>query len=201
MTVFDTPVVSHLMYAASWVLLRLTGWRTHNAPPDIPKYVIAGAPHTSNWDFVYAIAFAFVFKIRIFWMGKSSLFRFPFGPYFRWMGGIPIDRSKPHGVVAQTIEKIKNADRLILVVAPEGTRKSVPKWKTGFYHVARGANVPIVLAFLDYKKRTGGFGPVFTPTGDIDADMREIRSFFATISGRHPSQFNKEINSGADNTT
>ncbi len=191
-TIFDTPVISPVMYAVSWLFLRLTGWRTSGNPPDLPKYVIIGAPHTSNWDFILTIAFAFIYRRKLFWMGKNSIFRFPFGPMFRWMGGIPIDRSKPHGVVAQTIEKFNSADRLILVVAPEGARKKVDKWKTGFYHVAQGAGVPISLAFLDYKNRLGGFGPLFTPTGDIDVDMPKIRAFYATISGRHPNQFSTE---------
>lgn len=188
-TVFDTPVVSHVLYAVSWLFLRLTGWRKGGSPPDLPKFVLIGAPHTSNWDFIFCIAFAFVYRRKIFWMGKSSLFRFPYGPMFRWMGGIPIERSKPHGVVGQTIETFNSTDRLILCIAPEGARKRVEKWKTGFYHVACGAGVPIALGFLDYKQRRGGFGPLFTPTGDIDADTIQIRAFYATITGRHPNQF------------
>jgi len=188
-TIFDTPVVSHLLYAVAWLFLRLTGWRTYGSPPDLPKFVVIGAPHTSNWDFVFCIVFAFIYRRKIFWMGKSSLFRFPFGFIFRWMGGIPIDRSKAHGVVAQTIEKFNSTDRLILVLAPEGARKRVTKWKTGFYHVAYGAGVPISVAFLDYKKRLAGFGLLFTPTGDIDADMCQITDFYATVTGRHPNKF------------
>jgi len=188
-TIFDTPVVSQVLYAVAWLILRLTGWRTSGSPPDLPKYVIIGAPHTSNWDFVLCIVFAFAFRRKIFWMGKHSLFRFPFSPLFRWMGGIPIDRTKPHGVVAQTIEKFNSTDRLIIVLAPEGARKRVTKWKTGFYHVAHGAGIPISVAFLDYKRRLCGFGPLLTPTGDIDADMRRITAFYATITGRHPNKF------------
>ena len=188
-TIFDTPIVSHVMYAVSWMFLRLTGWQASGNPPDLPKFVVIGAPHTSNWDFIFTIALAFIFRRKLFWMGKDSLFRFPFGPLFRWMGGIPIDRSQPHGVVAQTVEKFNSVEQLILVVAPEGARKRVTKWKTGFYRVAEGAGVPVSLAFLDYKNRRGGFGPLLIPSGDIDADMEQIRAFYATITGRHPNQF------------
>jgi 1-acyl-sn-glycerol-3-phosphate acyltransferase len=188
-TIFDTPILSPVLYAVAWLILRLTGWRPGGSPPDLPKFVLIGAPHTSNWDFIFTLVFAFIYRRKVFWMGKDSLFRFPFGPLFKWMGGIPIDRSKPHGVVAQTIETFNGTDQLILCIAPEGARKRVEKWKTGFYHVACGAGVPIALGFLDYKRRSGGFGPLFTPSGDLDGDMIQIRAFYATITGRHPNQF------------
>ena len=191
-TIYDTPVINHFTYGLSWLFLRLAGWKMIDPAPDLPKFVLIGAPHTSNWDFVLTLAYAFVYGKRVFWMGKNSLFKFPFNRFFRWMGGIPIDRSKAHGVVAQTVEKFNGADELAICIAPEGARKRVPKWKTGFYHVAHGAGIPIVLGFLDYKKRQGGFGPVFMPTGDIEADMLEIRAFYATVTGRYPSQFTNE---------
>jgi 1-acyl-sn-glycerol-3-phosphate acyltransferase len=190
-TIFDTPVVSQVLYIVAWVFLLIARWRPSGAPPDVPKFVLIGAPHTSNWDFIYTITLAFTYRIKLFWMGKDSLFRFPFGPLFRWMGGIPIDRSRPHGVVAQTIEKFNSSDRLALCIAPEGARKHVERWKTGFYHVAHGAGVPISMAFLDYKKRRGGFGPLLMPTGDIEADMRQMQAFYATVTARHPNQFSE----------
>jgi 1-acyl-sn-glycerol-3-phosphate acyltransferase len=187
-TIFNTPVLSTVIRGLALLWLKSAGWRMEGRLPDAPKFVVAGAYHTSNWDFPFAVAFAFAFRACIAWMGKASLFRWPFGSFFRWMGGIPIDRSKAHGVVAQSIRAFNEADELIMVIAPEGTRKKGKTWKRGFYYIARGANVPIVLGFLDYPRKVGGIGPALTPTGDLAADMQLIRSFFAAVTPRHPEQ-------------
>lgn len=156
--------------------------------PDVPKCVMIAAPHTSNWDMVIMLLFSFAFSTKLYFMIKNSLFCWPFGPFFKWLGGIPIDRSKPNGVVAQSINAFKNNERLVMVVPPSGTRAKVQYWKTGFYHIARGAGVPIVLGFLDYGRKRGGVGPIITPTGDIETDMKEIRAFYTGVTAKYPEK-------------
>ncbi len=184
-TIFDTLIVKTLMRWLSLFILKISGWRIEGGLPDIKKIVLIAAPHTSNWDFPITIFIAFAVKAKIFWMGKDSLFRFPFGTLFKWLGGIPVDRSRSNNIVEQIVRKFSENESLIVTIPPSGTRKKVMKWKTGFYYIARGANVPIVLAFLDYQRKAGGFGPVFIPTGDIESDMKEIRAFYSGINGKN----------------
>jgi 1-acyl-sn-glycerol-3-phosphate acyltransferase len=171
------------------MFLKLMGWRVEGKVPDIEKFVIIAAPHTSNWDFPITLAVCFALKMKIYWMGKAAMFRWPFAAALRWLGGIPIDRSKSHNVVEQSIQAFHKLEKLIMVVPPEGTRKMVSYWKTGFYHIAQGANVPIVLGFLDYRRKVGGIGPTFHPTGHIEKDIQTIRNFYAAIMGKRQSQF------------
>ena len=185
-TIFDTPVVRTLVRWFSIVFLWINGWRTQGALPAAPKMVMIAAPHTSNWDLPYMLFTAFVLRAKLYWMGKEAIFRWPFRGLFKWLGGIPIDRSTSNNVVDQSIAHFAKSDRLILTVPPAGTRKRVLNWKTGFYHIANGAGVPIVMGFLDYKKKIGGIGPVLQPTGDIEADMNAIRTFYQDISGKYP---------------
>jgi 1-acyl-sn-glycerol-3-phosphate acyltransferase len=159
--------------------------------PDTPKYVLIAAPHTSNWDLPIMLCLAFAFRTSLFWMGKHTLFRRPFGPIMRWLGGIPIDRREAHNVVELSAQLFRNAERLVMVVPPEGTRQKVRYWKTGFYRIAESAHVPIVLGFLDYRRKVGGLGPVVVPTGDIDADMVVIRAFYADITGKYSDRFDQ----------
>lgn len=130
----------------------------------------------------------FVLRGKIYWMGKESLFRRPFKGFFKWLGGIPIDRSKSKNIVAQTIQQFHQNEKLVLTIAPAGTRKRVAKWKTGFYHIAHGANVPIALGFLDYRRKAGGIGPVIYPTGNIDTDMKSIRTFYDNVTAKYPKK-------------
>jgi 1-acyl-sn-glycerol-3-phosphate acyltransferase len=171
------------------MFLKLMGWRVEGEIPDIKKFVIIAAPHTSNWDFPITLAVAFALKMKIYWMGKAAMFRWPFAAAFRWLGGIPIDRSKSHNVVEQSIQAFHKLETLIMLVPPEGSRKKVNYWKTGFYHIARGANVPIVLGFLDYRHKVGGIGPTFHPSGHIEKDMQTIQAFYASVTGKRQSQF------------
>jgi 1-acyl-sn-glycerol-3-phosphate acyltransferase len=182
-----------LMARMSLIFLKMLGWRVEGEIPDIKKFVIIAAPHTSNWDFPISLAVAFALKIKIYWMGKAAMFRWPFGAACRWLGGIPIDRSRSQNVVEQCVRAFNERDKLIRVIPPEGTRKKVSYWKTGFYHIAKGANVPIVLGFLDYRHKKGGIGPIFYPTGRIESDMKEIKAFYATITGRHQNLFSNVI--------
>jgi 1-acyl-sn-glycerol-3-phosphate acyltransferase len=185
-TIFDTPVVRTLVRWVSIAFLWINGWRIQGALPEVPRMVMIAAPHTSNWDLPYMLFTAFALRAKLYWMGKNAIFRWPFRGLFKWLGGIPIDRSKSNNVVDQSIAHFAANDRLILTVPPAGTRKRVLNWKTGFYHIAQGAGVPIALGFLDYKKKIGGIGPVLQPTGDIEADMTVIRAFYRDISGKYP---------------
>jgi 1-acyl-sn-glycerol-3-phosphate acyltransferase len=171
------------------VFLKIMGWRVEGKIPDIKKFVIIAAPHTSNWDFPITLAVAFALRMKIYWMGKAAMFRWPFAGTLRWLGGIPIDRSQSHNVVEQSIQAFHKLERLIMVVPPEGTRKKVSYWKTGFYHIAKGANVPIVLGFLDYKRKAGGIGPTFYPTGRLEEDLQKIQAFYAAITGKRHTEF------------
>jgi hypothetical protein len=187
-TIFDTPIVHTLLRWQALFFLKISGWRTEGRPPDIPKFVVIAAPHTTNWELPIALALAFAFRIKISWMGKDSLFRRPFGAFFRWLGGIPVDRTKSHGMVDQSIQAFHENERLVLVLAPEGTRSRTKYWRTGFYHIARGAAVPIVLGFIDYRRKVGGIGPMIIPTGDIETDMRTIGAFYANVTGKYPEK-------------
>ena len=172
-----------------WAFLKAMGWRVEGEIPDIKKYVIIAAPHTTNWDFPITLAVAFVLRIKIYWMGKAAMFRWPFRGMLQWLGGIPIDRSQANNVVEQSVEAFRKLEKLIMLVPPEGTRKKVSYWKTGFYRIAQGADVPIVLGFLDYRRKAGGIGPIFYPTGNIEDDMLHIKAFYSTITGKHQGQF------------
>jgi len=153
--------------------------------PAEKKYVLLAMPHTSNWDFPLALMLAFVYRFNMYWMGKDSLFKGWRGPVMRWLGGIPIDRSSSNNVVAQIVELFDATNSLIVTISPEGTRSKVDRWKTGFYHIAMGADVPIALAFLDYRRKVGGFLSTYYPTGNVDDDIAEIRRLYRGISGRH----------------
>jgi 1-acyl-sn-glycerol-3-phosphate acyltransferase len=190
-TIFDTPVVNTVLRALSLAFLRATGWTVQGTlPPGAAKCVLIAAPHTSNWDLPYTLMVAFALRLNIYWMGKASLFRAPFGGLMRWLGGIAVQRERTNDLVAASAAAIRAADGpLQLVVPPEGTRGRTRHWKTGFYYIAQAAGVPIVLAYMDYARKNSGLGPVFTPTGDVDADMAEIKRFYAGIQGRRADQF------------
>ncbi len=187
-TVFDTPILRPMLHWTAIVLLKVFGWRREGQIPDVPKFVAISAPHTSNWDLVIGLMLAFAFRVKVCWMGKDSLFRGPFSMVFKWLGGIPVDRSKSTGMVAQAIQAFHENERMIMIIAPEGTRSCTSHWRSGFYHIARGAGVPIVLGFIDYRQKAAGIGPLMTPTGDIDADMKAIRAFYASVTPKHPDR-------------
>src|SRR5262245_43032489 len=161
-------------------------WRVSGALPAVPKAVIIAAPHTSNWDLPHMLAAAFVLGIWPVWLGKRELFRWPFGGFMRWLGGLPVDRSRSTDIVQQAVDRFAALETLYLVVPPSGTRKRAPGWRSGFYHVARGADVPVVCSFLDYGRRVAGIGFVFTPSGDIPADMDRVRKFYDGVRGKYP---------------
>ncbi len=167
---------------------RLAGWHTEGSPPPNQRFVIIAAPHTSNWDAVILLVAARIYGLPLAWFVKDAWFRFPLGPIMRRLGGVPIDRSARHGVVEQAIERLKSSDRLALAVPPEGTRGRAPHWKTGFYHIARGADVPIVLGFIDYGRKVAGLGPAFRPTGDLERDFEVFRAFYEKVQPKYPDK-------------
>ena len=171
------------------VFLRMTGWKPEGVRPKPKQFVLIAAPHTTNWDFPYLIAFAAYFEIEISWMGKHTLFRWPFGPIARALGGIPVRRHKHEDLVTSMARTFDDHEELVLVVPAEGTREHVEYWKSGFYHIARTANVPIVMSYLDYAKKTGGFGQAFFPSSDLKKDMDVIRAFYDGIQGKYPERF------------
>jgi len=193
-TMYNTFIIKDFLRLLSAIFLKLTGWKVSGELPKengevIKKFVMIAAPHTSNWDLPYMLTICFGLKAKIFWMGKAQIFKQPFKGLMMWMGGIPIDRSQSHNTVDYTAEVIKKASEIIVTVPPEGTRSKVKYWKTGFYHIAVAANVPIVLGFLDYEKKIGGIGGVIYPTGNIDEDMIKIKAFYQNVKGKNTTLF------------
>lgn len=190
-TLFETPGISHALRAFSRTVLRLQGWQLQgDLPAGFGKCVLIAAPHTSNWDLPYTLMTGFTLGLNLRWMGKASLFRRPFGAAMRWLGGIAVDRARSTHRVAESARVLREAPGpLQLVVPPEGTRGRTREWRTGFYFIALEARVPIVLAYMDYSRKVAGLGPVFTPTGDVERDMAEIKRFYANVRGRNADQF------------
>jgi len=168
--------------------MKLMGWKFAGEFPADKKFVIIGAPHTSNWDVPNLLAVASQMGIKVHWLGKKEIFRWPIAGLMKKLGGIPIYRSGSHNVVDQTAATFGRRDEFYLVVPPEGTRGKVKYWKTGFYHIAHKAGVPIVLGFMDYSTRTGGVGPAIMTSGDYEADMVIIRKFYTSVKGKYPDQ-------------
>ena len=166
------------------LVLRMLGWRIEANLPDLPKLLVIVAPHSSNWDFVIGIAVVFAMRLDARFLGKAELFRGLLGVLMRWFGGTPVDRDSPEGVVDQVIARFNASSKLLLAMAPEGTRRPVDRWKTGFYRIALGAGVPIVAAYLDNARRRAGFGPVFHPTGNTEAEIDAMRAFYARFPRR-----------------
>ncbi|MEZ5700908.1 MAG: lysophospholipid acyltransferase family protein [Burkholderiaceae bacterium] len=193
-TIFTTPVISPVFRLCSLACLRLMGWTVQGQLPDhASKSVLIAAPHTSNWDLPMTIMVAFALRLRPRWMGKASIFRRPFGGLMRWLGGIAVERSQSNNLVDSSARAIRDApEPLQLIVPPEGTRSMARHWKTGFYYIAQSANVPIVMAFMDYSTKRSGLGPVFEPTGEVDADMAAIRAFYKPYKGRNAERFASE---------
>jgi 1-acyl-sn-glycerol-3-phosphate acyltransferase len=190
-TIFTTPVVNSLLRGFSLAFLRLTGWTVEGAlPPQAAKSVFIAAPHTSNWDLPYTLMVAFALRLNPYWMGKHTIFKAPFGPVMRWLGGIAVNRDQANNLVAVSAQAIRDADSpLQLIVPPEGTRAKTRYWKTGFYYIAQTAGVPIVMAYMDYSTKRSGLGPLFQPTGDVEADMAAIKAFYAPFKGKNADQF------------
>ncbi len=166
--------------------MTLFGWHVDGALPDIPKFVLIGAPHTSNWDFLLFLGLIFTLRANVRFMGKAELFRFPVGWFFRYCGGIPVDRKKSTGLVEQMVKACNESEKFILTIAPEGTRHHVVEWKRGFYHIAKSAGIPIVMGIVDGKHKSIRVGQFFHPTEDMEADMKHIQEFFKGVVGVNP---------------
>lgn len=165
------------------------GWRMQGDWPDLAKAVAIAAPHTSNWDGINMIAAAGYYRVQFSWMGKASLVKGPLGGMVRWLGCVPVDRSGGQNIVAQTTEAFRRADRLILAISPEGTRDRVTAWKSGLYHIAVGAGVPILPTVLDYGARTITVAPAIAPTGDYDTDLPTLQAPYTGAVGKHPDRW------------
>lgn len=170
----------------SYHVLRLIGWRFEGKIPDVPKMVVIGAPHTSNWDFFLLLAALHHFGISVRFLGKKTLFRWPLGFMFRRVGGIPVDRSGPGGVVEQVTTTFESIQRMILVIAPEGTRRAAPYWRSGFLKIARGAGVPIVMAGVDGEHKVLSLSDAYEVMGDETTFMGQVRAFYADKNGMNP---------------
>ncbi len=188
-TILNTPLLTESLRPLSRLALRFAGWRVVGGAPHSKKYVMIAAPHTSNWDAVLLLLMANVLRIPLYWLGKHTLFRFPFGPFMRYLGGIPVDRRRRTDLVSRMADIFRSQAEMVLVVPPEATRSKADRWKTGFYRIAEAAGVPIGLGFLDWETRTGGVGELFEPTGALEADIELIRSFYQDLSGRFVEKF------------
>jgi len=185
-TVFSTPIITPLLRLIAILILKLTGWKAVGNTISQPKYVLIGAPHTSNWDFPLMLLVVLKLRLQLYWMGKHTLFPFPFSGFMKWLGGIPINRSKSHNVVNDIVLQFNDNEKFVVLVPPEGTRSKVTSWKTGFYHIANNANVPILMGYINAEKKEGGLADFFYPTGDLEKDMKAIRAFYADKKGLCP---------------
>ncbi len=181
------------MVLFSKLVFWLAGWKlNYKQSPHLKRCVMIAAPHTSNWDFIFARSAFFLMGVEMKYMIKKELIRFPFGGMLKSMGAIPIDRSKKSNVVDYCISLFGEQKDLVIMIPPEGTRGKVEKWKSGFYHVALGAKVPIGLGYLDFKKKEAGIGDFFIPTGDIQKDFEIIKKFYSTVTPENPELFDPE---------
>lgn len=180
---------NRLTRAIGRFILNMFGWSFQGELPDVPRQVVIVAPHTSNWDFIIGVLALFSLDLKANWIGKHSIFTPPFHLVMDWLGGIPVNRSLPNDLVNSTRKRFEREERMVLGLAPEGTRGRVEKWKRGFYRIAEGAGVPITCAGIDYRTRTIRFGPVIQPSGRYEDDIDIIREFYSGVTGRYPEKF------------
>lgn len=180
-------LVRPLLARGFWALSRYR-LKSEAAPPT-GSAILIGAPHTSNWDFVVMLAICWSHGFSPKWLGKRSLFKAPFGGIMRTLGGIPVDRANPAGLVDEIVRRIRAGEDLRLVVTPEGTRGRGTHWKSGFYRIAQATGIPLVLGYVDSATRTAGLGPTVPITGNVAADMDRLRDFYADKRGIRPADF------------
>jgi 1-acyl-sn-glycerol-3-phosphate acyltransferase len=164
--------------------LRVGGWRIAGELPDIPRAVMIVAPHTSNWDFTLGLAIKFVLQLKARWLGKASLFASPLGGFFRRIGGIAVDRSAAHNVVQASVDAFRDTPHMLLALSPEGTRTARMTWKSGFYHIARGANVPVIPVAFDWKTKVVTFMPIQWMADDANAEIARLQAMFTGVEGK-----------------
>lgn len=172
-----------------FIYYKVLGWKSEVTVSDFDKCINCAAPHTSNWDLLYGKLFINAIGRESGFLMKKEWFFFPLGYLFRWMGGIPVERNKRTSMVEAMVQRIKKMDKFHVAITPEGTRSPNPNWKKGFYYMALGAGIPIVLVGIDYEKKCITAGKYIIPTGDIDKDMREIKLYFKNFKGKHPEKF------------
>lgn len=182
----SSPRASGVGARAAWLALRAVGWRVVLAEPAPPKCVVVFYPHTSNWDFAVGLCAKAVVGIDVRWAGKDTLFATPLAPWFRRWGGIPVNRRERTGFVGQMRAAFEAHVEFRLAIAPEGTRSAAPHWKSGFWHLAREARVPIGLAFVDYRAREIGIGAWIETTDDADADVARMAAYYARFTAKRP---------------
>ncbi|WP_334078667.1 1-acyl-sn-glycerol-3-phosphate acyltransferase [Microbulbifer sp. M83] len=194
-TIFNTPIVTPILRQVAKLLLKLHGWRVvaDESALKLKKYVLLGAPHTTNWDGYYFILTALKLGLVPQWMGKDKLFKFPLGGMMRWFGGIAVDRSKANNLVEATVEQFKRSASLVIAVPPEGTRGMAERWKTGFYHIARGAGVPVVCGFINFPRKEVGMGPAFEMSADLARELERFRDFYADKIGKFPERYTPPV--------
>lgn len=176
--------------------LRMFGWVVEFTVPDYPKCIICVAPHTSNWDFILGELAIHAVGRKVGFMMKSSWFFFPLGPIFKALGGIPVERKhKKSSLVESMVARFKSESHLTVAIAPEGTRKKTAKWHTGFLRIAYQADVPIALGAIDYARKLIKVTDTFIPTGDVEADIAAIKSYYRPFTGRYPNKFSTENDS------
>ncbi len=169
-------------------ILRVMGWQTHVISPRTSRYLLIGAPHTSNWDLLFMLLLMAAERIPIRWMGKDTLFKGLMGIFMRAIGGIPVNRRTRTRLVEQIATIFNQHEDMIIGIAPEGTRSKTTHWRSGFYYIALKANVPIVMAYIDFSSKLCGIGPSFIPSGDIHADFEIIREFYTGLKGKNPKR-------------
>jgi 1-acyl-sn-glycerol-3-phosphate acyltransferase len=182
-SVFRTPVLTPCLRTLARLGMGLAGWKLELDKPVRPPFVFIGAPHTSNWDFLLLISAVLILRLDARWMGKHTLFRFPFGGLMRWLGGIPVNRSSPQNLVPEVASLLRSNPDLIICIPPEGTRRKVEKWKTGFWHIARQAGVPIMMTALDAEHHRLRLLGEFRPGDNMDKEIRQIQEHYRGITG------------------
>ncbi len=183
----EHPQAGHFAFWIGKIVLHLFGWKVVANIPAGNQFVLIGAHHTSNWDLPLGLAMLYSLRLKVSWMGKQSLFRWPLGSVIRFLGGIPVDRHNPSGVIQQMAQQFRTHQKLIIGLAPSGTRSKRPYWRSGFYWLAKEANVPILCAALDYKTKTAHIGSSFMPSDNVEQDMAQIRDFYANIQAKYPA--------------
>ena len=169
--------------------LRLAGWRVRGVIPPVPRFVAVVAPHTSNWDFVIGVLVMFALDLRIVWLGKDTLFSTPLGPFLRCIGGRPVKRDVQEGSVAEIAATLNRERRFVFALAPEGTRKPVAHWRTGFYRIAEATGAPIMPVWLDWEHREAGLGELMTPTGALESDVARLQALYRPSMARFPANY------------
>ncbi|CAM3815884.1 lysophospholipid acyltransferase family protein [Parendozoicomonas haliclonae] len=199
LTVFNTPVLCLLLGWLARLMMKICGWKIEGQRPCCRSFVMVAGPHTSNWDFVVFMAVALTMRVPLHWLGKSSLFWGPFGPIMRYLGGIPVNRQQKNNLVDKAVAAFNCHQRFVLALSPEGTRSTVSKWKTGFWHIANQAKVPVIPGYADFSRKVAGIGPIYRLTGNKDKDIANLQAFFAPFRGcRQEEQSRLVTNTPAD---